>query len=122
MVRRSPSSVTLPRPRTPSPWSPPPGARPRRSRTLRGAPRHLAGARTRRPCTGWISSGRAKRAIVGIRSAANNALYVRRQDASGFRSLGGIIAGPPTIVSAGGIAYYFAQGGNGDLYGRTDTA
>ena len=62
------------------------------------------------------------RAIVGIRSAANNALYVRRQDASGFRSLSGIIAGPPTIVSAGGIAYYFAQGGNGDLYGRTDTA
>jgi hypothetical protein len=62
------------------------------------------------------------RAIVGIRSATNNALLVRRQDASGFRSLGGVITDPPAIVSAGGVAYYFVRGGDGDLYGRTDTA
>jgi hypothetical protein len=60
------------------------------------------------------------RAIVGIRSAADNTLLVRRQDATGFHSLGGTIASPPTIVSAGGLAYYFAQGSDGNVYGRLD--
>jgi hypothetical protein len=62
------------------------------------------------------------RAIVGIRSATDNTMLVRRQDASGFRSLGGNIISPPAIVSAGGIAYYFAESHTGELYGRTDSA
>ena len=61
------------------------------------------------------------RAIVGIRGAGD-ALYVRRQDAPSFRSLAGTITGPPSIVSAGGVAYYFAQGSDGNVWGRTDRA
>jgi hypothetical protein len=66
--------------------------------------------------------GPLPRTIVGIRSATDNSLLVRRQDASSFRSLAGPITSAPTIVSAGGVAYYFAQGTDGNVWGRTDQA
>lgn len=65
--------------------------------------------------------GPLPRTIVGIR-AADNSLLVRREDAAVFRSLNGHLLAPPTIVSAGGKAYYFAQGADGNVWGRTDTA
>lgn len=81
-----------------------------------------AAAGTPAPTAAPATTATADISVYAV-TGTNGHVYARRTNETGYRALGGVLVGPPSVAvdPHTHAVYYVGLGANGLLYGRTDT-